>query len=81
MSDTLSKLLIIADALFYFYHGKIAKALKEIQKIVNLYPRCDAAWSLRGKIFYSKDQYNEALRSCDKAIEINPNNADAWITR
>lgn len=38
------------------------------------------AWIYKGKNLIEMDKYDEALQCCNKAIEINPQNADAWIS-
>lgn len=36
------------------------------------------AWADKGQALYELGQYAEAVKCYDKAIEINPNNANAW---
>jgi len=40
-----------------------------------------AAWSNLGDAYSRAGRYDEALRCCDKAIELNPNHADAYNNR
>ena len=35
-------------------------------------------WNRKGKILYNLKNYDEAIKCYDKAIEINPNDADPW---
>jgi tetratricopeptide (TPR) repeat protein len=38
-------------------------------------------WVKKGNIFDSKGQYKEAIASYDKALQIDPEDADAWFDK
>jgi Flp pilus assembly protein TadD len=46
-----------------------------------LNPQLEAAWFNRGNALYMQGNYDNALSAFDKAIEINPQDANIWICR
>jgi Flp pilus assembly protein TadD len=36
------------------------------------------AWSNKGVAFFSQGKYDEAIKACDEAIRLDPNEASAW---
>ncbi len=39
------------------------------------------AWSAKADILYSVGLYDVAIRCCDRALALNPDNALTWITK
>jgi len=40
-----------------------------------------AAWIKQGSELMNSEKYNEAIKAYEKAIEINPNDSDAWYNK
>ena len=40
-----------------------------------------AAWIKQGNELMNSEKYNEAIKAYEKAIEINPNDSDAWYNK
>jgi tetratricopeptide (TPR) repeat protein len=48
---------------------------------VEIAPSDHAAWVFRGVVLIHLNRYEEALSSCDKALEIAPEDKEAWTFR
>ena len=47
-------------------------------KQLKLTRKIQIAWNNKGNVLTKLNKSDEALKAYDKAIEINPQNADAW---
>lgn len=56
-------------------------AMKDLDKIISMYPDYDFAYIVRGNIKKSVGIYNEAILDYDKAINSRPYNTEAYIRR
>ena len=57
-----------------------ATALQYVEKLIEKRSYVQD-WVLKGDCLNKLKRYEEALASCDKAIEIDPNYKDAWVTQ
>ena len=58
-------------------NGKINEALIALERLINEFPGHALLFNLRGACFESKSQYEKSIESFSKAVEINPNYAEA----
>ena len=61
----------------YFGRGQNATALEEVKLALAARPGLGAAWNLRGLIYASLGESKLAEESFQRALQINPNDADA----
>ncbi len=61
----------------YFARGQNATALEEVRLALAVRPGLGAAWSLRGLIYASMGESKLAEESFQRALQIDPNDADA----
>jgi tetratricopeptide (TPR) repeat protein len=65
-----------------FMEGEIKNAIGEYEKAIRLNPAYYKAFNNLGIVYASAlENYTEAIRNFDKAIEIKPDYADAWLGR
>ncbi|MCJ7583070.1 MAG: tetratricopeptide repeat protein [Candidatus Aminicenantes bacterium] len=63
-------------ARLYFTQDKIRDALFQVQRSLNMKKDFPLALNLEGKIFSKLDQLDNAIRSFESALEINPDDID-----
>ncbi len=56
----------------------LALAEEQVEKILKLDPHMGGAYMLRGGIAFVRDQHEDAVRLCQKAVELAP--SDSWAT-
>ena len=61
--------------------GKVREAEIIYRKIIKAFPRLDSVWTNLGTVLYLQQRYEPALKALDRAISINPTNADAYSNR
>jgi tetratricopeptide (TPR) repeat protein len=61
--------------------GKKNDSMQSIQEPLQPYPNDALTWNNEGMSLYTLDRYEEAIRSYDKAIELDPNLATALFIR
>lgn len=59
----------------------VNESLEYYDALVQSEPDNAEAWFIRGMYYNNNNQYDEALVSCEKALELNPNYAEAWFLR
>ena len=57
------------------------KSKADVDKAINLNPKHDGAYTLRGWLHYQKKEFEQAIADCTQAIAIDPQSADAYATR
>lgn len=72
---------LIKKSLKLFDNGEFNSALTLVNKILKLYPNCEKALYLKGKIYQILGKLNESLILYDKIININPKYVNAWIEK
>ncbi len=58
--------------------GKASKRLDLAKKLVNKYPSSSEAHVMLGNVYTGQDKLDEAIESYENALEINPDNYNAW---
>lgn len=62
-------------------NGKVREAEIIYRKIIKAFPRLDSVWTNLGTVLYLQQRYEPALKALERAISINPTNADAYNNR
>jgi protein O-GlcNAc transferase len=65
----------------YATQGNTQLALKHFDKITEIKPDYDEAWSNRGNALLELKQYEQALASYNKAVSMKSDNAGSWYNR
>lgn len=78
---TLSDQQHFDKALQYYVENHLGKALREIDRAIDLNPKTSANFHLRGNIYYELRQYEKAKEDYNKAIRLNPKDASAYSNR
>ncbi|MDH6306466.1 cytochrome c-type biogenesis protein CcmH/NrfG [Parabacteroides sp. PF5-5] len=62
------------------YEGKLEEAIRQLDAYIAEHPEADEAWYLRGNAYRKTEDFQQALNSYLKAMEINPDSpaADAY---
>jgi tetratricopeptide (TPR) repeat protein len=74
------KVACLRDLHAYFAAHDFDHALKAAEELVELYGRAQD-WAMKGCCLRMLGRYEEALDSCNKAIEISQDNSRAWCCR
>lgn len=53
-------------------------AEEQADKAITIDPRLGSAWMLRGGVAWLRDQHDEAVTLCEKAVDLSP--SDSWAT-
>jgi len=64
----------------YFYNGEFQKAVEYLKKSANIAPNVETYMYL-GLSYSNLHQYENAIASYSKAIELNPNLTEAYVQR
>ncbi|URZ04353.1 tetratricopeptide repeat protein [Clostridium felsineum] len=67
--------------LSYRVLDKNNKALEVALNLVENYPEISYAYKLCGNVYFDMDNFKLAINYCNKAIELDPNNADAYYIK
>ncbi len=54
------------------YDGQTDEAIDRLNKYIELHPKDDEAWFLRGNAYRKKEDYRQALNNYLQAMELNP---------
>jgi len=73
--------LIISRADCYRETGEIDKAIRDIEKFLELYPEDKYALSLAGKVETESGDNLKALEYFSKNLKLHPNDADCYVDR
>lgn len=66
-------------AVAYYKSGELKKAMEVYDAIIDLSPRQEAAYSLRGSIELELQDYDSAIKDFDEALKLAPENYDELI--
>lgn len=69
--------LIFQKQPLYIKLGKIEDCVKDIEKLVNLYPTETRYIGLIGEVYQSNKMYDKAIQTYNKILKTDPNNAEA----
>ena len=58
---------------------ELKDSIKQLEDLLIEVP--EEAWINKGRTLYGQGKYDEAIQAYDKAIEINPQHADAWNSK
>lgn len=63
--------------------GAVSEADVAIQAAIELRPERAATWAVSGQIDFARDRFDRAIQSLERAIELNPDDAEAryWLGR
>ena len=56
----------------------MTKLIEFFNRSIDKYPENAQTWYYKGLAITHLSKYKEAIKNFDKALEINPNNVDAW---
>jgi tetratricopeptide (TPR) repeat protein len=74
-----SEELIFQKQPLFIKLGKIDESVKDIEKLVKLYPSDVRYIGLIGEVYESNKMYDKAIETYNKILEVEPNNADALL--
>ena len=57
------------------------QTIHELEEVIQRNPEDARAYSDRGRIYFEKGNYNQAVTDYDKAIELDPENTDFYVHR
>ncbi len=63
----------------FYFKAKYDLALEAFDKVIKIKPDSDA-WCNRSAVLSKLDRFEEALKACNKAVEIDPRHTRAWDT-
>ncbi|UYN92150.1 MAG: protein kinase [Anaerolineales bacterium] len=69
---------LYAQAQSYSAFGEKDKALAAIDEYLQKYPDNYVGWTEKGVIHYARKEYQAAIASTRKSLELNPYNSHAW---
>jgi TolB-like protein/AraC-like DNA-binding protein/Tfp pilus assembly protein PilF len=65
----------------YFKENSLDSCLVLVNKALSIDDQLDEAYYLKGRYYYEKNNFEEAVNNYDKALKINHNYADAFIQK
>jgi len=75
----ISEELVFQKQPLFIKLGKIDESIKDIEKLVKLYPSDTRYIGLIGEVYESNKMYDKAVETYNKILDIEPNNADALL--
>lgn len=64
--------VLYEKALAYYENDEFEKALRLVEKILEMNSKNHRAYLLKGKIYAHQEKHNKAIEACLKAVEVNP---------
>ncbi len=71
--------LIFQKQPLYIKLGKVEESVKDIEKLVKMYPSDTRYIGLIGEVYQSNKMYDKALQAYQRILSIDPNNAEAML--
>jgi tetratricopeptide (TPR) repeat protein len=75
----ISEELIFQKQPLFIKLGKIEECVKDIEKLIQLYPAETRYIGLVGEVYMSNKMYDKAIDAFNRILKIEPNNADALL--
>lgn len=74
-----SEELVFQKQPLYIKLGKIEESIKDVEKLVKLYPSETRYIGLVGEVYMSNKMYDKAIDAFNRILKIEPNNADGLL--
>ena len=65
----------LRKGLLLYHFGNLEEALNAIDNVNVIDPRNEVAWLIKANLERDLHRYNESIETCNRALQINPNNA------